>query len=49
MNDPYEEMRVAPDPLLAEELRRRLHARLASGDAGRRGRRGAVPVRRDRR
>jgi hypothetical protein len=28
--DHYDEMRVAPDPSLAEELRRRLHARMAS-------------------
>jgi hypothetical protein len=28
--DHYDEMRVAPDPSLAEELRKRLHARMAS-------------------
>ncbi len=30
MTDHYDEMRVSPDPLLAEELRQRLHARMAS-------------------
>lgn len=30
MTDRYDEMRVPPDPLLAEALRRRLHARMAS-------------------
>src|SRR4051812_24001219 len=28
MNDPYEQLRVSPDPALAEDLRQRLHARL---------------------
>ena len=30
MTDHFDEMRVAPDPLLAEALRQRLHARMAS-------------------
>ena len=30
MTDHYDEMRVSPDPSQAEELRQRLHARMAS-------------------
>ena len=30
MTDHYDEMRVPPDPSLAEALRQRLHARMAS-------------------
>ena len=30
MTDHYDEMRVPPDPALAEALRRRLHAHMAS-------------------
>ena len=29
MTDHYDEMRVPPDPVLAEELRQRLHAHMA--------------------
>jgi hypothetical protein len=31
MTDRYDDVRVAPDPVLAEALRRRLHARMAGG------------------
>ncbi len=41
MNDPYDKLRVSPDPSLAEELRQRLHVRLEQSsldDAGSRRR-----------
>ena len=48
MTNHHDEMRVAPDPSRAEELRQRLHARLASGYRDDTRRRPAVPLGLDR-